>query len=76
VNIGAYVPGANAEYDLAVQSRPKILEYLRQEAGQATTLEQSKRQLSDLVGWIDQLEKALKAQKAQPGKPLARAPVR
>ena len=68
VNIGAYVPGANAEYDLAVQSRPKILEFLRQEAGQAATLEQSKKQLSDLVAWIDQLEKTLKAQKAHPAK--------
>jgi flagellum-specific ATP synthase len=68
VNIGAYVPGVNSEYDLAVQSRPKILEYLKQEARQAATLEQSKKQLSDLVAWIDQLEKALKAQKAPPAK--------
>jgi flagellum-specific ATP synthase len=75
VNIGAYVPGASAEYDLAVQARPKILEYLKQEAGQAATLEQSKKQLSDLVAWIDQLEKTLKAQKAPP-KPGTRAAAR
>jgi flagellum-specific ATP synthase len=65
VNIGAYVPGASAEYDLAVQSRPRILEYLKQEAGQAATLEQSKKQLSDLVAWIEQLEKAQKAPAAK-----------
>src|SRR5215210_3237801 len=32
VNIGAYVAGVNLEYDVAVQSRPKIVQFLRQEA--------------------------------------------
>src|SRR4051794_31442017 len=49
VNIGAYVPGANAEFDLAVQARPKIVEFLKQEAGAAATLEQSRRQLIELA---------------------------
>ncbi len=31
VSIGAYVPGANAEYDVAVQTREAALEFLRQE---------------------------------------------
>ena len=65
MNIGAYVPGANPEFDLAVQSRPRIVEYLRQEAGAPATLEQSKKQLADLAAWIDQMERALKAQAAQ-----------
>jgi hypothetical protein len=69
VNIGAYVPGANPEFDLAVQSRPRIIEYLRQDAGSPMTLEQSKKQLADLAAWIDQLEKVLKAQAAQAAKP-------
>src|SRR6185369_5807364 len=30
VNIGAYVAGVNLEYDIAVQSRPKIVQFLRQ----------------------------------------------
>jgi flagellum-specific ATP synthase len=60
VNIGAYVQGANVEYDLAVQARPKIVQFLQQDAGTPSTLEQSKKQLSDLVTWIDQMERVLK----------------
>lgn len=64
VNIGAYVPGANLEFDLAVQARPRILAYLRQEASAPCTLDESRAQLFELVNWIDQLEKALRAQAA------------
>jgi len=73
VNIGAYVPGANPEFDLAVQSRPKIVQFLQQEPTAPCTLEQSRRQLADLVAWIEQMEKALKAQAA---KLIARQPAR
>jgi flagellum-specific ATP synthase len=66
VNIGAYVAGANPEFDLAVQARPRITQYLQQEAGAATTFDQAKKQLTELVGWIEQLDRALKAQ-AKPG---------
>jgi FliI/YscN family ATPase len=69
VNIGAYVAGANPEFDLAVQSRPRIIEYLRQDAGAPMTLEQSKKQLIELSTWIDQVEKVLKAQATQAAKP-------
>src|SRR5206468_3988236 len=73
VNIGAYLPGANPELDLAVQARPKIVEYLRQEADAPATLEQSRKQLLDLAAWTEQLERALKAQAAQAARPAARA---
>src|SRR4029079_5324509 len=43
VNIGAYAPGVNPEYDLAVQSRPRIVEYLQQDSASPSTFEQSKR---------------------------------
>jgi FliI/YscN family ATPase len=66
VNIGAYVPGANAEFDLAVQTRPKIVQFLQQDSGAPLTLEQSFKQLNDLMTWIDTTEKALKAQAAKP----------
>ena len=66
VNIGAYVPGVNAEYDLAVQARPRIVQFLQQEPGMAFTLEQSKKQLAELMMWIEQLERALKAQASKP----------
>jgi FliI/YscN family ATPase len=73
VNIGAYVPGVNLEYDLAVQGRPKIAQFLQQEPTVACALEQSKKQLAELSAWIDQLEKALKAQAAKPRQPAAAA---
>ena len=66
VNIGAYVPGVNADNDLAVQARPKILQYLQQDSNSPTTFEQAKKQLTELTAWIDQLEKAIKAQAARP----------
>ena len=69
-NIGAYVPGANLEFDLAVQTRPKIVQFLRQSSDSPQTLEQSQKMLSELNAWIDQLEKALKV----PAKPRGRAP--
>jgi flagellar biosynthesis/type III secretory pathway ATPase len=62
VNIGAYVAGANAEFDLAVQARPRIAQFLQQEPNAPSTFEQAKKQLTDLFNWVDQLEKALKAQ--------------
>jgi FliI/YscN family ATPase len=63
VNIGAYVAGANPEFDLAVQARPRITQYLQQDAKSPTTLEQAKKSLGELCMWIDQLDKVLKAQR-------------
>jgi FliI/YscN family ATPase len=73
VNIGAYVAGTNAEFDLAVQSRPKIVQFLQQEPTAPSTLEQSRKQLAELTAWIEQMDKALKAQSAKAG---ARQPAR
>src|SRR5205085_1407879 len=71
VNIGAYVPGANLEFDLAVQARPKIIQFLLQEPTAICTLEQSRKQLSDLVGWIEQMDKIIKGQAAKNAPRLA-----
>jgi FliI/YscN family ATPase len=68
VNIGAYAPGANPEFDLAVQTRPKIVQFLQQETGAPQSLEQSWKQMEDLTNWIDQMEKVIRAQ-AQKGAP-------
>jgi flagellum-specific ATP synthase len=65
VNIGAYVPGANVEYDLAVQARPKIVQFLQQPPSEACTLEFARRHLVELAGWIEQLEKTLRMQTAK-----------
>ena len=64
VNIGAYVPGASAEYDVAVQARPRIIAYLKQASGSPCTLTEAKAQLLELVNWIEQMEKVIRAQSA------------
>jgi len=65
INIGAYVPGKNPEFDLAKETRPKIVDYLRQDSQSPSTGEHAKKQLADLVAWIDQMEKVLKSPPAQ-----------
>lgn len=65
VSIGAYVSGINAEQDVAVMARPKIIEFLKQESSQPLTFEQTHQQLDALCTWIDQIEKAVAAKNAQ-----------
>ena len=60
VNVGAYVPGVNREFDLAVQARPKIIEFLRQDANAAIDFDDSRGALRDLIQHIEQLERKLK----------------
>jgi flagellum-specific ATP synthase len=62
VNIGAYVPGINVEYDLAVQMRPQITNYLQQDSTQPVTLEQAKKQLMDLLVVIEHHERLMRSQ--------------
>jgi FliI/YscN family ATPase len=61
VNVGAYVAGINKEFDLAVQARPRILAYLRQDSASVVSALESKRQLTELAQWIDHLETKLQA---------------
>jgi FliI/YscN family ATPase len=68
VNIGAFVKGANPENDLAVEARPKIVQFLQQDPASPSNLEQAKKQLMDLVAWIDQIDKVLKTQATKPPK--------
>jgi FliI/YscN family ATPase len=65
VNIGAYVPGVNPEFDVAVQSRQRILQFLQQDSKSPLTLDQSLKQLGELTVFIEQVEKALRAQAAK-----------
>src|SRR3954471_2103411 len=65
INIGAYVPGRNLEFDLAKEARPRIVEFLKQEAQAPLSLEAARRHLTELVAWIDQAERVLKAPPAQ-----------
>jgi flagellum-specific ATP synthase len=65
VNIGAYVAGANPEFDLAVQTRQRIVQFLQQTPDQASNLEASRKQLTDLVAMIEATDKLLKSQAAK-----------
>lgn len=65
VNIGAYVPGVNLDFDLAVQTRQRIIQYLQQDSRQPSDLEQSRKQLVELVTWIDQVDKTIRATSAK-----------
>lgn len=65
VNIGAYAPGVNPEYDLAVQARPKILDYLQQDSRSPSTFEQTKRKLAELTAWIEAADKIIRMQLAK-----------
>jgi FliI/YscN family ATPase len=66
VNIGAYVPGNNPDYDLAVQTRQRIIAYLQQDSRQPTNQAEAIRQLSELTGWIAQVEKVVRAAGGRP----------
>lgn len=63
VNIGAYVPGNNADYDLAVQTRQKVVAFLQQDSKKPTTLPDAKKQLAELIAWTDQVDRAVRTAK-------------
>ncbi|MDB5355864.1 MAG: type secretion system ATPase, FliI/YscN [Phycisphaerales bacterium] len=62
VNIGAYIPGMNTEFDLAVQMRPHILQFLQQEPTAPCPLEQSRQHAMNLLATIETLERNIRAQ--------------
>lgn len=65
VNLGAYQRGMTVEYDLAIEARPRIVQFLRQESMSPVALQDAHKQLADLYNWIDQMEKLLKANAAK-----------
>lgn len=70
VNLGAYAPGKNPDFDLAIEARPKILEFLKQESMSPVNLDQAKKALSDLYMYIEHMDKLIKGNlaKKQPAK--------
>jgi flagellum-specific ATP synthase len=59
VNIGAYVPGANPQNDLAVRMNGKIMEFLKQAKTAPVSLEQARVQLVELSMAIDREAKMI-----------------
>lgn len=46
ISVGAYVPGGDADTDLAIARQPAMVEYLRQSLGESESLERSRAQLT------------------------------
>jgi FliI/YscN family ATPase len=65
VSIGAYVRGNNPHQDLALDARPKIVDFLKQDLKTGLKGEDSKRQLSELCSAIDLIGKKPVAQGSQ-----------
>lgn len=65
VSIGAYVKGNNAQQDLALESRPKIIDFLKQDLKTGLKGDDSKRQLAELCMAIDLIGKKPVAQPSQ-----------
>ncbi len=59
VNVGAYVPGLNVEFDVAVQCRARINQFLQQASVSTFAFEQTRQELIDLARLIDQTERKL-----------------
>ncbi|MCP4592555.1 MAG: FliI/YscN family ATPase [bacterium] len=59
VNIGAYAAGANVDYDLAVQMKPRIDEFLRQGIGDRIPFGQTRAALLELGREIETVRTSL-----------------
>lgn len=53
VSIGAYVPGANADYDVAVRTREAVTAFLAQDRGEGEPFEAAKGKLLELARQIE-----------------------
>jgi flagellum-specific ATP synthase len=63
VSIGAYVPGANVEYDLAIQTRDAVTAFLAQDRQTSGTFDEATARLTELGTQIEKTRAALVAKK-------------
>jgi flagellum-specific ATP synthase len=50
--LGAYVAGSNPQLDKAIQARPQMLEFLRQDAGAECPREETLRRLGQIASAV------------------------
>ncbi len=50
ISVGAYVPGGDADTDLAIARQPQMAQYLRQGLGESVGMAQSREQLAGVLG--------------------------
>jgi flagellar biosynthesis/type III secretory pathway ATPase len=64
VNIGAYVPGSNPEFDTVIQTRESVLGFLQQSISERSTIAQTRKRLVALGQEIRELQARLTQEKA------------
>lgn len=76
VNIGAYAPGTNPEFDLVIRMRPRIESFLKQEVGECVDYNGAREALIALSAAMDEVpaEPARPAQRVAPAATPKRAP--
>ena len=52
IQLGAYVAGTNPSLDASIKARPKIIDFLRQDASQASSLDQTLQQLGAVAAQL------------------------
>lgn len=52
IQLGAYVAGTNPGLDASIKARPKIIDFLRQDASQSSTLDETLQQLGAVAGQL------------------------
>lgn len=72
VNIGAYVPGANTDYDVAVQTRAAVAAFLQQDRQTACTFEQTRSATLELLTTIEKAAQSVPQRSAGSPAPPAR----
>ncbi|MFQ5411332.1 MAG: FliI/YscN family ATPase [Phycisphaerae bacterium] len=66
VNIGAYAPGTNPRFDLAIRMRPEIEDFLKQDMNTGHDFEASREALLALVAKMDKTAAELEKQAGPP----------
>ncbi len=66
VSIGAYVPGANADYDVAVQTRETVTRFLQQDRAEGRTFSQTADELKALGELIEKTAAGARNASSQP----------
>lgn len=61
VNIGAYAPGTNPQFDTVIQTRQAVMAFLQQRVAESVTVTQAREQLIALGRLIDETSRKLAA---------------
>jgi flagellum-specific ATP synthase len=74
VSIGAYAPGSNPDYDLAIQTRETVNRFLTQDVATNCTFDQTTGALAQLGELLDKTAAALRGRQDRAGQPADARP--